>query len=73
MLDAPDAVGGGGGPWGELFGKGADVRPVARASERDGVGGSGAEGGEGGRGEKRRNDDVAALEEGGTKWGRVGG
>lgn len=51
-LDAPDfgVRAGGGGPRGELFWEGSDVRPVSGAGVGGGFEGGGAEGGELGRG-----------------------
>ena len=65
MLDPPDAVGGVGGPGGELLGKGAEVGPVAAFGERADGGAGGAEGGDLRCGEDAGEDDEAlGVEEG---------
>lgn len=59
VLNAPDAVGGVGGPWRELLGKGAQMGPLAGFGERAGVVAGGAETGELGLGQGGGDNDVA--------------
>lgn len=68
MLDTPDSTlggwGWGGGPWGELFGDGAEVRPASGAGFGGGFCGDGAVVGDFGGGEEVADDDEAVALEG---------